>query len=187
MRWAAIHTTAAEEMLRTSITVGNMNACSRPVRRATSVRSSLAAPKRWTSVGSRTNARTTRMPVICSRSTWFTASIRSCILRNPGTIWEMTVPMAITSTGMLTVSTSDRPVSSRTAMMIPPTSVIGAATSSVQVISTSICTCCTSLVIRVISDGAPKVFISLAEKSPMWWNRPSRQSRPKPIAARDPK
>ena len=41
--------------------------------------------------------------------------------------------------------------------MTPPTIVIGAATSSVQVISTSICTCCTSLVMRVISDGAPKL------------------------------
>ncbi len=42
-------------------------------------------------------------------------------------------------------------------MMMPPMAVIGAATSSVQVIRTSICTCCTSLVMRVISDGAPNV------------------------------
>ncbi len=70
---------------------------------------------------------------------------------------------------------------------MPTTIVIGAATSSVQVISTSICTCWTSLVIRVISDGAPNMFISRAEKSPTWWNTPSRQSRPKPIAAREPK
>jgi hypothetical protein len=33
--------------------------------------------------------------------------------------------------------------------------MIGAATIIVQVISTSICTCWTSLVLRVISDGAP--------------------------------
>ena len=32
---------------------------------------------------------------------------------------------------------------------------MGAETRSVQVISTRICTCCTSLVVRVISDGAP--------------------------------
>ena len=38
-------------------------------------------------------------------------------------------------------------------MITPPTHMIGAATSIVQVISTSICTCCTSLVVRVISDG----------------------------------
>ena len=38
--------------------------------------------------------------------------------------------------------------------------MIGAATSIVQVITTSICTCCTSLVLRVISDGAPKCWTS---------------------------
>jgi hypothetical protein len=41
-------------------------------------------------------------------------------------------------------------------MMMPPIMVIGAATNMVQLKSTSICTCCTSLVLRVISDGAPK-------------------------------
>ena len=46
---------------------------------------------------------------------------------------------------------------------IPPMAVIGAATSSVHVIKTSICTCWTSLVIRVISDGAPKKPTSFAE------------------------
>ena len=42
--------------------------------------------------------------------------------------------------------------------------MIGAATSIVQLISTSICTCCTSLVLRVISDGAPNRATSRAEK-----------------------
>ncbi len=49
-------------------------------------------------------------------------------------------------------------------MITPPTLMIGAATSIVQVISTSICTCCTSLVVRVISDGAPNWATSRAEK-----------------------
>ena len=40
-------------------------------------------------------------------------------------------------------------------MTTPPTIMIGAATISVQLSSTSICTCCTSLVFRVIKDGAP--------------------------------
>ena len=50
-------------------------------------------------------------------------------------------------------------------MMMPPTHMIGAATSIVQVISTSICTCCTSLVVRVISEGAPKWATSRAENA----------------------
>ncbi len=40
-------------------------------------------------------------------------------------------------------------------MMTPPTAMIGAATIIVQVMTTSIWTCWTSLVVRVISDGAP--------------------------------
>ena len=47
--------------------------------------------------------------------------------------------------------------------MTPPTAVIGAATSNVQLISTNICTWVTSLVIRVMSDGAPNWPTSRAE------------------------
>ena len=49
--------------------------------------------------------------------------------------------------------------------------VIGAATNSVHDISTRICTCVTSLVMRVMSDGAPKWATSWAEKSVTRWNR----------------
>ena len=72
-------------------------------------------------------------------------------------------------------------------MKMPPMHMIGAATSRVQVISTSICTCCTSLVLRVISVGAPNLAISRSEKLPTWWNSAARTSRPNPIAARAPK
>ncbi len=60
------------------------------------------------------------------------------------------------STGTLTSSRRDSAPSSRTAMMTPPTMVMGAATSIVHPIRTSICTWVTSLVMRVMSDGAPK-------------------------------
>ena len=49
------------------------------------------------------------------------------------------------------------------AMITPPTAISGAVTITVSAISTSICTCWTSLVLRVISDGAPNVFISRSE------------------------
>ena len=48
------------------------------------------------SCGSRTNARTTRMPVICSRSTRLIWSMRVCSSRNFGTIRTMISPMATT-------------------------------------------------------------------------------------------
>ncbi len=66
---------------------------------------------------------------------------------------------------------------------MPPTIMIGAATNIVQVITTSICTCWTSLVMRVISDGAPNWPTSRAEKPVTRWKSDSRTSRPKPMAA----
>ena len=44
--------------------------------------------------------------------------------------------------------------------------MIGVEMNRVQPISTSICTCWTSLVLRVISDGAPNVLSSRAENVP---------------------
>ena len=51
MRSAPNQTAATLETLSTSITVGNMNAISRPARSDVTVRSSLAAPKRVGLVG----------------------------------------------------------------------------------------------------------------------------------------
>ena len=62
--------------------------------------------------------------------------------------------------------------------------MIGADTNMVKPISTSICTCWTSLVSRVISDGAPKCCTSRAENVPTRWKISARTSRPKDIAVR---
>ena len=77
-------------------------------------------------------------------------------------------------------------MSSRSAMITPPTIMIGADTAIVQVISTSICTCCTSFVVRVISDGAPNCCTSRVENVPTRWKSAARRSRPKLIAVREP-
>ena len=179
--------TATLETFSTSRTVGNMNAISRPTRSAVSVRSALPTPKRSRSAGSRTNARTTRMPVICSRRMRLTTSIRVCMRRNCGTILLTISAIAATSTVTLTTMSQDRPTSSRSAMMMPPTQKIGADTISVNVSSASICTCWTSLVERVISDGAPNRLTSRAEKEPTRWKTAARASRPNAIAVRAPK
>ncbi len=174
-------------MFRISITTGKTSAISRPARIAVSVRFALASPKRSTSCGSRTNARTTRMPVICSRSTRFTPSMFTCILRNCGTIRLAIRPIDAASNGTATATSQDSPTSSRTAMKMPPTMVIGAATSIVQVITTSICTWVTSLVLREISVGAPNWFTSRAENSPTRWKTAARTSRPNSAAVLAPK
>jgi hypothetical protein len=113
--------------------------------------------------------------------------MRVCIWRNCGTMRRMISPSTVTSTGTLTAMTQDRPMSSRNAMITPPTHMIGAMTIMVQVITTSICTCWTSFVLRVISDGAPKCAISRLENSPTRPKIVPRRSRPTLIAVRAPK
>ena len=99
----------------------------------------------------------------------------------------MIIAIAATRIVTLTTISQDRPRSWRSAMMMPPTHMIGAEIISVQVSSTTICTCCTSLVVRVISEGAPNRVTSRDENAPTWWNTAARVSRPKPIAVRAPK
>ena len=74
-------------------------------------------------------------------------------------------PSTTISIGMATSRTIDSPASSRTASTVPITIVNGAAIIIVAVITMSSCTCWTSFVMRVISDGAPKWLISRAENS----------------------
>ncbi len=76
---------------------------------------------------------------------------------------DTTDPRMMTAAGILTTKITDSPMSSRTAMMTPTTRVIGAAIIMVVPSTTSIWTCWTSLVIRVINDGAPKRPTSRAE------------------------
>ena len=71
--------------------------------------------------------------------------------------------------------------------MTPPIIVIGAPRIMMQVISTSCCTCWTSFVVRVMSDGAPNWFTSREENESTLSKTAARVSRPKAIASRAPK
>ena len=64
---------------------------------------------------------------------------------------------------MATTRINESGPSSRMAKNRPPTIMIGAVTNSVQVINTKTCTWVTSLVMRVINDGAPNWPTSRAE------------------------
>jgi hypothetical protein len=64
---------------------------------------------------------------------------------------------------------------------------MGAETSSVRLISTRICTCCTSFVVRVMSDGAPNRDTSRSENAPTRSKTAARISRPSAMAAFAPK
>ncbi len=89
-------------------------------------------------------------------------------------------------TGMATRMTPDSGTFRRSAMMMPPMLMIGAEITTLSIISTTICTCCTSLVVRVMRDGVPKRFTSACEKLSTRRNSAARTSRPKPMATRDP-
>ena len=114
-------------------------------------------------------------------------SIFFCIERNSGCIREMISPMQTMSTGTTTSSSVESLTSSRRAMKTPPTHMIGADTIIVNVSSTTIWTCWTSLVERVISVGAPKCPTSCAAKDCTFAKMPARKSRPSAMAVRAPK
>ncbi len=82
-------------------------------------------------------------------------SMLSCIRWNSGISRVTSRPTITISTGTDTHTSQDRPGSSWIAMTIPPMDMIGTMTMKFRVISTSICTCWTSLVARVMRVGAP--------------------------------
>ena len=182
IRCAPNHITPTVEMFMMNVTNGNREAIRRPTVVVVSTRSALARSKRRLSWDSRTKARTTRMPVICSRRTRFSVSILVCMAWNSGPIFVTRTPMPAPSTMTATRMIQERPTSSRSAMNTPPTIVMGAETSMTQVIRTSIWTCCTSLVLRVIRLGAPNLFISLLENDSALSKMAVRTSRPNCIA-----
>ena len=91
-----------------------------------------ASAKRSRSTSSRTNARTTRTPVICSRRMRLTESTDFCMPRKCGTIRTMMSPIATASAGTATATSQLSPRSSRRAMKMPPTIMIGADTMSAR-------------------------------------------------------
>ena len=113
--------------------------------------------------------------------------MRFCMRRKSGTIRIMIPPTATSRMGMLTAMSQESPTSCWSAMMTPPIASMGADTKSVQVMSTTICTCCTSLVVRVMSEGAPNWETSRSENSLTVLKMPLRRSRPSDIDTVAPK
>ncbi len=108
------------------------------------------------------------------------------MVRNSGRSRRTIRPTLMPSTGTTASSTDDSGTSRPSAITMPPTHMIGADTISVNAISTSIWTCWTSLVVRVISVGAPNWPSSRAEKDCTRSNTAPRTSRPTAAAVRAP-
>ena len=167
-----------------SMSVGKMSANSRVTFSVVCVRSSFATANRSCSCCVRTKARITLMPVRFSRRTPLTASILTCITRNSGTAFAIIRPMTISISGTVTSRRLDSWTFSRMAMMMPPMAVTGASTIIVSPTMTSIWSCWTSLVFRVISDGTVKRCIWASENSSTRRKRSPRRSRPNRIEVR---
>ncbi len=71
--------------------------------------------------------------------------------------------------------------------MIPPMHMIGVDTMKFSVMSTSICTCCTSFVLRVMRVAVPKPLISRALSESTLRKISRRRSRPTAMAVLAPK
>ncbi len=184
MRWPPNQMVATIARFMISISVGKMRAKSRVTFSVVWVRSSFATANRSSSCAVRTKARITLMPVRFSRRTPFTASIFTCMTRNSGTAFAIISPMTISISGTVTSRRLDSWTFSRMAMMMPPIAVTGASTIIVSPTMTSIWSCCTSLVLRVIRDGTVKRCIWARENSSTRRNRSPRRSRPKRIDVR---
>jgi hypothetical protein len=121
------------------------------------------------------------MPVICSRVTRLRSSIRFWSRPNSGPILATTTAMQAPSRITAATMIQDSPTSARSAITTPAIMVIGAPTMIARVMKTSICTCWTSLVVSVMSEGAPNLLTSLEEKDSVLVKTASRMSRPIPI------
>ena len=119
--------------------------------------------------------------------TWLMRSIFFCMDMNSGVARVITRPMNTPMTGMATRMTVESVTLRRSAMMTPPIAIIGAISTTLSIISSTICTCCTSLVVRVMSEGAPKRLTSACEKPCTRRNRAPRVSRPSAIEVLEPK
>jgi hypothetical protein len=128
----------------------------------------------------------TRTPDSFSRITWFTRSILTCMTLKSGIALATIAPMKAAISGMMTTRIPESGTSSRSAMMMPPTAMIGAEMIMFREKSTTIWICWTSFVLRVMSDGAPKMLTSCCENVCTLPKMAARTSRPKAIAVFDP-
>ncbi len=175
------HRMATLDRLKISMSVGSISENSRWTRNEVAVRSWLATSKRSSSWSVRTNARMTRIPLSASRVTWLTRSTLTCIAWKSGRARDISSPTMRAMSGRTTIRIPDSGTSWRRAMMIPPTARIGAMIIMLRPIRTTIWTCWTSFVLRVMSDAVPNVSSSAREKLSTLRKMAPRTSRPNAI------
>ena len=120
----------------------------------------------------------TGRPVRISRLTRFTRSTRDCIFLNFGMATSIRIiirqKMHTTASTMI----QPMPVLVPTTLMMPPMPMMGANSTIRSSMTTTICTCWMSLVLRVIRDAVENWSISVWEKCSTLSNTCRRRSRP---------
>ena len=129
----------------------------------------------------------TRTPASVSRMTWLIRSSLVWTARKSGIARDITRPMTAAINGRITTSRPDSGTSVRSAMITPPTIRIGAEIMMVRAMKTSVWTCWTSFVFRVMSDAGPNWLTSTCENVSTFVKIALRRSRPKRIETRAPK
>ena len=179
--WLPIHMRPIIVKLMVNMMRGIIDAMIRLTLRWVSTKSLLAASNRSASCSSRLKARTTRIPVRFSRRTRLSLSILAWMALKRGI--PLRIPQVIKRArkGRAHISVRDRSGSMDTAIMTPPTAMMGALTTILRVIRTTIWTWVMSLVVRVMSDAVPSLSNSRREKRSTREKTFSRRSRPKPV------
>jgi len=175
----------SDRPLMMSVMMGMSTAMARATNSMVLVRSRLAPSKRASSSCCLLNARMTIMPVRCSRITRFRRSIFCWMTRNLGMAMEnmtaSTPSRAITARAMSHTMLVERSM----ARITPPMPRIGAYSRMRMMMPTSICTCVTSLVVRVINEAVEKRSNSVPRKDSTFSNTAPRRSRATPEEVRE--
>lgn len=142
-------------MLATSRTPGRSITWIAPTRRARPVRSRLADSNRSLAVRSRRNARITRVPLSCSRSTRFTVSTAACSLAANGVTKVTKSPTPTPSTTAATTITGANVTDACSDRTTAPTVMIGAVTATLVTRKIACATTAVSREVRVSIVGVP--------------------------------
>ena len=168
-----------------SIIMGIMIFITRLVNSWVRIRSRFALSNRSSSNRSLLKARITDTPVRISRDTRFRRSTRACIFLNLGMATAISTPTKARMRATATAMIHPMPVLVPSTFTMPPMPMMGAYTTIRSIITTTICTCWMSLVLRVIREAVENCSISAWEKDTTLENTRCRRFRPSLAPMRD--
>ena len=184
---AATHTIPTERQFIISIITGIINVMTLFVKSIVLVSSLFALSNLSSSFFSLPNALITDKPVSISLDTKLTLSTSFCICLNLGMAIDIRRSTKPTITSTASAITHPMPAPVDITFNTPPTPSIGAYSTILNVSTHTICICCTSFVVRVISEAVENLSSSALEKPITFLYTCPLKSRPTPAPTRDAK